>query len=307
MILRGPGIRPFLPAMLAVIFLAGTTHVKPRPGEVPANRLFGAKTVPSPQRPRAVGYYARGCLAGARQLPETGPTWQAMRLSRNRNWGHPALIAFIERLSRKAHELGWKGLYVGDMSQPRGGPMTSGHASHQVGLDVDIWMLPPRSLRLSRAQREVISSISVRTRDQRRVNRNWTPTHMAILKAAAKDPAVDRIFVAAAIKIDMCHKAGRDRRWLAKIRPLYGHADHFHVRLKCPPDSPDCRRQTPISRISRGDGCDKSLYWWVTDYLRPPAKGVRKPRRDNRPHPRRAREMIMADLPRQCMKVLNAK
>ncbi len=305
MTLRRRGIGRLALAGLAVVFLAGTSHVKPRPGEPLANRLFGAKRTPSPQKPRAVGYYAKGCLAGARQLPETGPTWQVMRLSRNRNWGHPALIAFIERLSRKARELGWKGLYIGDMSQPRGGPMTSGHASHQVGLDVDIWMLPPRSLHLSAARREVISSISVRTRDQRRVNGNWTRTHMKILKAAARDPAVDRIFVAAAIKIDMCKKAGRDRRWLAKIRPLYGHADHFHVRLKCPTDSPGCRPQTPISRISRGDGCDKSLYWWVTDYLKPHKKPETAAR--PRPHPRRAREMIMADLPRQCMKVLNAQ
>ncbi|MDQ7079809.1 MAG: penicillin-insensitive murein endopeptidase [Paracoccaceae bacterium] len=282
--------------------MAGTHHVAPKPGEPLANRLFGAIKSASHQRPRVIGFYSKGCLAGAQQLPETGPTWQVMRLSRNRNWGHPELIAFIKRLSRKAHELGWKGLYIGDMSQPRGGPMTSGHASHQVGLDVDIWMLPPRSLHLSRARRETISSISVRTPDQRHVNRNWTPTHMAILKAAAEDPVVERIFVAAAVKIDMCKKAGRDRKWLAKIRPLYGHNTHFHVRLKCPRGSPNCRKQTPISKISHGDGCDKSLYWWVTDYLKPHKKPA-KPR----PHPRRAREMIMADLPRQCMKVLKAE
>ncbi len=303
--LRVTGIRPAILAVLAVVFMAGTHHVKPKPGEPLANQLFGAKKSASHQRPRVIGFYSKGCLAGAQQLPETGPTWQVMRLSRNRNWGHPELIAFIKRLSRKARELGWKGLYIGDMSQPRGGPMTSGHASHQVGLDVDIWMLPPRSLHLSRARRETISSISVRTPDQRHVNRNWTPTHMALLKAAAEDPVVERIFVAAAVKIDMCKKAGRDRKWLAKIRPLYGHNTHFHVRLKCPADSPHCRKQTPISKVSHGDGCDKSLYWWVTDYLKPhkkPEKPV-KPR----PHPRRAREMIMADLPRQCMKVLKAE
>jgi hypothetical protein len=46
----------------------------------------------------------------------------------------------------QARDIGWgKGLYIGDISQPRGGPMTSGHASHQIGLDADIWMLPPRS------------------------------------------------------------------------------------------------------------------------------------------------------------------
>ena len=63
-----------------------------------------------------------------------------------------------------AQQVGWNGLYIGDISQPRGGPMTSGHASHQIGLDADIWMLPPPRLNLSRAEREKISSISVRTR-----------------------------------------------------------------------------------------------------------------------------------------------
>jgi murein endopeptidase len=31
-----------------------------------------------------------------------------------------------------------RGLLIGDMSQPRDGPMLYGHSSHQIGLDVDI-------------------------------------------------------------------------------------------------------------------------------------------------------------------------
>lgn len=292
---------------LSLVFLAGTHHVEPKPGEPLANKLFGAKPAASRQKPRVIGFYSRGCLAGAEQLPETGPTWQAMRLSRNRNWGHPTLIAFIKRLSVEATKHGWKGLYVGDMSQPRGGPMTSGHASHQVGLDVDIWMLPPKRLNLSRAARENLSSISVRTKDQKRINKNWTPAHMEIIKAAARDRNVERIFVAAAIKIDMCKHAGKDRAWLKKVRPLYGHNYHFHVRLKCPRGSPHCVHQTPVSKISKGDGCDKSLKWWVTDYLTPP-KPTKKPKKPVKPkkRPRRARQMIMADLPRQCAEVLKS-
>jgi len=132
---------------------------------------------------------------------------------------------------------------------------------------------------------------------------------MAILKAAAEDPRVDRIFVAAAVKIDMCKTAGSDRNWLAKIRPLYGHNYHFHVRLKCPRGSPQCITQTPVSKVSKGDGCDKTLEWWVTDYLTPPKVDPNKkpPKKDDKPKPRRAREMIMADLPSQCSGVLGAK
>jgi penicillin-insensitive murein DD-endopeptidase len=158
----------------------------PATAEPIAKELFGAQKVASAQRAAPLGGYSRGCVAGAVQLPETGPTWQAMRLSRNRNWGHPDTIEFIQRLSREAaRQPGWNGLYIGDISQPRGGPMLTGHASHQIGLDVDIWMLPADNLRLSRAQRESISSISLRRAEGAYVNGSWTRAHHEIIKAAA--------------------------------------------------------------------------------------------------------------------------
>jgi penicillin-insensitive murein DD-endopeptidase len=299
-------------SVLAITFLAGTAHVPKKDSDPLANKLFGAQQRASKQKPRVLGYYAKGCVAGAQQLPETGPTWQAMRLSRNRNWGHPALIDFIKRLSQSAVNIGWKGIYVGDMAQPRGGPMTTAHASHQNGLDADIWLLPPKRLNLSKARRETISSLVVRSADQRSVTKDFSPSHMALLKAAAQDKAVDRIFVAAAVKIEMCRTAGKDRKWLAKVRPLYGHESHFHVRLKCPKGERNCVKQKPkISQISKGDGCDKTLEWWVTDYLvKPkvdPNKKKIKKKVQPKPRPRRARQMIMADLPRQCASVLNSQ
>jgi penicillin-insensitive murein endopeptidase len=272
-----------------------------------ANVLFGRMDTPSRQSAAAIGSYAKGCAAGLVQLPETGPTWQAMRLSRNRNWGHPEAIAFIADLSRFATRVGWKGLYVGDISQPRGGPMTSGHQSHQIGLDIDIWMKPATRLNLSRAQRESLSSISVRSADQRSVNGNWTRAHHEILKRAAQDRRVDRIFVTAPVKIEMCKTATRrDKAWLQKIRPLFGHHYHFHVRLKCPRGSRACETQRPtVAELSKGgDGCDETLMWWVTDYLDPPK--VRKPAKPA-PKRRNARDFTMADLPRQCRQVLASR
>lgn len=300
-------------AMTALSLLAGTSHVEKKPSDPLAASLFSALNVPTTGKPRVYGFYSKGCMDGAVQLPETGPTWQAMRLSRNRHWGHPDLVEFIKDLSVEATKLGWAGLYIGDMSQPRGGPMNSSHASHQNGLDVDIWYTAPKRVDLSRTRRENVSAIIVRTNDQKNVNSNWTPAHMALLKAAAEDTRVDRIFVAAAIKIDMCAKAGKDRKWLTKIRPLYGHHDHFHVRLKCPRGNRNCDKQTPaVEAISKGDGCDETLTWWVTDYLAPPPKKktettTKKKPTKAKPRPRRAREMIMADLPRQCVKVLNGE
>lgn len=273
-----------------------------------ANQLFGAHEHPSLAQPQAFGSYAKGCAAGLVRLPETGPTWQAMRLSRNRNWGHPEMIAYVQDLSRTAVQIGWRGLYVGDISQPRGGPMTSGHASHQMGLDADIWMLPPARLNLTRAERENISSISVRTDDQRRINSNWTPQHLALMKAAASDPRVDRIFVAAAVKLEMCRTATRsDRAWLQRIRPAVGHNYHFHVRLRCPAGSSGCITQTPtVEELSNGgDGCDDTLQWWVTDFLNPPARVERT--EPAAPRARHPREFTLADLPAQCTDVVRAR
>lgn len=278
----------------------------PAHAETKANRLFGAADQPTANRSMPYGSYAKGCADGLVELPETGPTWQAMRLSRNRNFGHPEMISYLVDLSQAARQIGWAGLYIGDVSQPRGGPMTSGHASHQIGLDADIWMLPPRRLDLSVAEREEISSIPVRSADQRSVTENWTPSHHALMKAAASDPRVDRIFVAAAVKIEMCRTATRaDRKWLQKIRPVAGHDTHFHVRLKCPRGARHCETQTPtVSELSNGgDGCDETLMWWVSDeYLNP------KPDPNAQPAPRQrgARDYTLADLPRQCRNVLSS-
>ena len=296
----------FRPLVIAALSLALAVPVSAEPL---ARQLFGAKANPTKDAPTPIGFYSRGCAAGLVALPETGPTWQAMRLSRNRYYGQPEMLAYLEDLSRFAATLpGWKGLYIGDISQPRGGPMTGGHASHQIGLDADIWMLPATRLNLSRAERESVGSISIRTADQTRINGNWTPQHMALLKAAASDPRVDRVFVAAAAKIAMCNAAPRgDRAWLQKIRPIYGHNEHFHVRLKCPPGSPLCQVQKPsVAELSKGgDGCDDTLNWWVTTYLEelrhppPPPKNAPPP-------PKNAKTYVMSDLPAECRTVLAA-
>lgn len=279
----------------------------PAMAEVRANQLFGAVDGPSDQASQPIGSYAKGCAAGMMQLPETGPTWQAMRLSRNRNWGQPELVQYLIDLSQQARAIGWAGLYIGDMSQPRGGPMTSGHASHQIGLDADIWQLPPQRLDLSRAERESISSIPVRSADQRSITSNWTASHRAVMRAAALDARVDRIFVAAAVKIEMCRTAtAADTAWLQKIRPVPGHDTHFHVRLKCPAGASNCVTQSPtVSELSKGgNGCDETLMWWVTDYLNPPKDT--KPEEKPAEREPTARELTLADLPAQCAAVLSS-
>ena len=93
---------------VAPTVVAAKTGKKPvkkkvvKPSGPPAKELFGAAKTPAPMAARAIGFYAKGCLAGAAALPVDGPAWQAMRLSRNRNWGHPKLVALVEKLAVEA-------------------------------------------------------------------------------------------------------------------------------------------------------------------------------------------------------------
>lgn len=279
-----------------VIVVLSVLVVSSANAEQPAKQYFGAVEAGSQQSAEAFGSYAKGCVSGAVQLPETGPRWQAMRLSRNRNWGHPDAISFIERLSQTAVDEGWAGLYIGDISQPRGGPMLSGHASHQMGVDLDIWMLPADRIDLSSSERENISSKSVVSKDLRSTNSRWTPAHHAIIMAALKDEATARIFVSGAIKMKMCEDASADDKpYLRKLRPWWGHTYHFHVRLNCPAGSPNCVEQAPPPA---GDGCEDAV-WWVTDALLPPDPDA--------PAPKPKPELVMDDLPEQCVGVLKSE
>ena len=267
--------------------------------KMPAKYLFGAKQLPSLGKAMAIGYYPRGCLQGGVELPVNGPTWQVMRLSRNRNWGHPSLVKVLERFAPAAAKAaGWHGVLIGDMAQPRGGPAVSDHMSHQTGLDVDIWFMPMPDHQLNRQEREDIPAPSLVAADGKNVDsKTWTPADIAFIKTAAEQPEVERVLVNAAIKKELCRVEGKkNEHWLSKVRPWYGHADHIHVRLKCPPDSPNCRSQPPVPA---GDHCSaKELDPWFADrILHPkPSPGPAKP----------ARQMTLADLPPACKTVLDA-
>jgi penicillin-insensitive murein DD-endopeptidase len=264
---------------------------KPDNSATLARELFARKTAPAALPARAIGFYSKGCLAGGVALPITGETWQVMRVSRNRNWGHPALVEFIEQLSERAARSGWPGLLLGDMSQPRGGPMFRGHASHQVGLDVDIWLTPMPDHELSREEREEMMAPMVVAKDRKDVDpKVWTPAHFALLKLATEDARVDRIFVNPAIKKALCRESRNDRAWLRKVQPWLGHDWHFHVRLSCPPDSPECE---PLAPRGADDGCaGKEMHRWSSETIDGPSLP--------RPGPK------MSQLPAACRQVLNA-
>lgn len=273
--------------------LALVVATQPSLADPAARDLFGAVATPAPLAAKSIGAYSRGCLAGAMALPVDGSSWQVMRLSRNRNWGSPKLVDFLERLAGLAPAVGWNGLLVGDLSQPRGGPMKTGHASHQIGLDADIWLTPMPNRTLSAKERESMSAVTMLDKTGKAVDPAvFTPTHQALIKTAAGMPEVARIFVNPAIKVALCENAGDDRGWLRVVRPWWGHDAHFHVRLKCPAGSSSCTNQEPPPR---GDGCGDELASW----FKPPPK----PTKPVKPRP----PLTLAELPPACAGVLEAK
>ena len=282
----------------------GTLAPKPLPPlanphdpALPAKELFGRSVTPAKMAAQSIGFYSRGCLSGADMLPIDGEAWQVMRLSRNRNWGHPDLVLFLQQAARdmRAQKI-WPGLLVGDMSQPRGGPMITGHASHQIGLDADVWFTPMPERRFTRQEREELSATNLVREDGMDVEPQlFGMQHIALLKFIAQQTRVERVFVNPAIKKAICRDARGDRSWLGKIRPIYGHNYHFHIRLACPPGAESCRPQEPPPQ---SEGCDKTLDWWFTDEAMNP-KPV--------PPEKQPKPVTLAQLPGACRTVLQAK
>jgi penicillin-insensitive murein endopeptidase len=272
--------------------------------KMPAKKVFGAQKAPTVNlKARAIGSYAKGCMAGGVAISVDGPAWQVMRLSRNRNWGHPQLVKLVERLAVEAknHD-GWNGLLVGDLAQPRGGPMLSGHASHQVGLDADVWLTPMPDRKLSRKEREEISATLV-VKDRKTMDyKVWNESHARLLKRAASYPEVARLFVHPPIKAELCKWATGDKSWLAKVRPYYGHNYHFHIRINCPKDSPTCKNQAPAAPKD-GTGCGEELAYWMGDI---PWKPKKKPDPNAKP-PKPAPPLTLAALPAECRAVVTAQ
>lgn len=267
-----------------------------------AKTAFGAMKLPAATAPAVYGFYSKGCFSGGMAIGTDGPTWQAMRLSRNRRWGHPDMIRLLERLSRDATKVGWPGLLVGDISQPRGGPMLSGHASHQLGLDADIWLTPMPDRRLTDKERESLSATSMLQKNGKGIyvnNKVWTPAHLGVIRTAASYPLVERVLVHPGIKKKLCETAGGNRGWLAKVRPFWGHHYHFHVRMGCPADSPGCKGQQPVKG---DDGCGAELDDWFALLTAPP----KPPKPGEKPKPPARDILKVSDLPAACRGVLGA-
>ncbi len=268
-------------ALLAALAALLAGQAAPAHAQNGRENFWSKIAYPTGGLPRVVGFPTAGCVLGARALPLDGVGYQVVRVSRHRYYGHPMLINYVEALGRTLNRAGLPPVYVGDLSQPRGGPMPSGHRSHQTGIDVDIWFnLAPKPHRPPAAREDIDIHFLV-TSDQKRIDpARWTDRHATLIRLAAEPREVDRVFVHYVIKKQLCETTQGARGWLHKVRPWFGHMDHLHVRLNCPGDSAECVRQDPIPA---GDGCDATLASWFAP--RPPPKKPDKPPEPKPPRP----------------------
>jgi len=271
----------------------------------PAAKVFSAVKTPSAGESQPIGFYSKGCLAGAVAMPLAGPDWQVLHPQRNRNWGMPEMIAYLKDLAKNAKAIGWNGLLIGDIAQPRGGPLSFGHSAHQIGLDADIWLTPmPKGGLSAAALRDMDGGSVLKDNSLYLDPQKWSESHTELLKLAAADPNVERIFVHPGIKKYLCDNAGdkiADIAWLGKLRPYWGHYEHFHVRLKCPPEAKDCQSQLPPPK---GTGCDSALAWWFTREAWKPKKKPRSFLTFTSPAQTKPKITAVGDLPPRCLKLL---
>ena len=130
----------------------------------------------------------------------------------------------------------------------------------------------------------------------------WTEAHARLIRRAASYPEVARIFVNPPIKKALCDwglvQSG-SHAWLAKVRPYYNHTYHFHVRIRCPRDSDNCKDQ-PTPEPTDGTGCGTELAYWYSDK---PWARLPKPGAPKAP----VRELMMSALPKECRAILSIK
>lgn len=245
--------------------------------------------------PHAIGKYQAGCLYESAALPQYGHGYQTMKLSRYRFFGHPEMIDYLYKYGERLRDAGLGDMLIGDISKRKGGPFRYGHASHQTGLDVDVWFRQaPKDKRYTRREKEDMVAwdyVTIRNREMF-LTRGWTNKKDQLIRLATQDDRVTRIFVSPAVKRRLCRRFPGEE-WLRKVRPWWYHRDHLHVRIRCPKSSTRCIAQPPVPP---GTGCGEELDWWFSKEAWDIRDGFRR-----NPRPPRQRPV----LPKICDQVLD--
>ena len=251
-------------ALLALPLLAISSATPAATGSL--NNPWADVQMPAAGKPQAIGGYSAGCVQGAESiLADEGPTFQVMRKSRHRYFAQPEMRRFVNKLATEIRQREFGTLLVGDLGQARGGPTTTGHASHQIGLDGDFWFWldsPANHRTLTEQEVEQLSAISMLDQNRQAVDTDrFQAKHLSMLEFVSQQPEVARIFVHPLIKKAAC-EATDQAAWLNKLRPWWGHHYHFHVRLHCPADQAACKPQAPPPA---SHGCGTELAWWFSE------------------------------------------
>ncbi len=227
----------------------------PPMSKAPRSEDFVANLIDS-KKSESIGSYSSGSLKNAVKFPASGTGFVMIRRKRERYFGNEAALNWLVQFGEVISQAGLRPVLVGDVSKREGGRVRKDHASHQNGLDIDIWFENPR-----RFNREGDKDPPTLVYKQK-VNERFGARHLLLLEFAARSPLVERIFVNYAIKRALCDSVVGDRSWLYKIRPWWGHDSHFHVRLPCPKSSPNCVPQEPLD--PQNETCGDEVEWFAT-------------------------------------------
>lgn len=245
-------------------------------------QAWAAISAPIEGESQVIGSYAGGCFRGGVEIPLSTPYWEVVNPHRRRHYGHPDALEILQRVGAWARPRIGK-MVIGDISQPAGGPLPYGHASHQAGLDIDVrFNLVEKNGTIAEKDHFPFNDVAVHALktegttavlDSRILGDRWKKEYGELVRRFAEEEGVERIFISPPIKKKLCkmfapkEKGDAYPSWLLKVRPYYGHSSHFHVRLACPKDSPQCRPQGRVRADANDDtrvGCGgSSLAWWM--------------------------------------------
>lgn len=248
-----PPKRPDIPKDQSAEKQKDQDKVRDREKEAPVQPAKPARNRP---RDQVIGEADSGSLQRASNLTlKESDSFNVIRPSRKRHFGSYELVEIIDYIGRVSQQRSIGALQVGDLSLAYGGKIpNSSHRSHQNGLDVDI-AYPVRNS--EKVFTNMVTSEGYLRRDLK-IEETWT-----LLKAAWATKSVDRIFVDRKIKQALCAVAqqkgdlkrdgsGPMSELLRRVRPTPGHGTHFHLRIRCSLEQPQCRM---MGDPPTGSGC----------------------------------------------------